>query len=108
MLLVLARGSPPRLRPPEALGLAALAAGLALFNLFVIEGVRETVLETYLSGGESGPWTYRVELVDERGRVLERWSASSLDEAAVIADSLRRATPRPRAAAGPNGLGPGR
>jgi drug/metabolite transporter (DMT)-like permease len=43
ILLVLARGRLPRLRPGEALGLAALAAtGLVLFNLFVIEGVRET------------------------------------------------------------------
>jgi drug/metabolite transporter (DMT)-like permease len=43
VLVLLARGRLPRLRPPEALGLAALAAtGLVLFNLFVIEGVRET------------------------------------------------------------------
>jgi drug/metabolite transporter (DMT)-like permease len=43
VLVVLARGRLPRLRPREAAGLAALAAtGLVLFNLFVIEGVRET------------------------------------------------------------------
>jgi drug/metabolite transporter (DMT)-like permease len=43
VLLLLARGRLPRLSPREALGLAALAAtGLVLFNLFVIEGVRET------------------------------------------------------------------
>ena len=43
LLLVLARGRLPRLRPREAVGLAALAAtGLVLFNMFVIEGVRET------------------------------------------------------------------
>jgi drug/metabolite transporter (DMT)-like permease len=43
VLLCLARGRLPRLRPPEALGMAALSAtGLVLFNLFVIEGVRET------------------------------------------------------------------
>ena len=43
VLLLLARGRLPRLTPREALGLAALAAtGLVLFNLFVIEGVRET------------------------------------------------------------------
>ena len=42
-LVLLARGRLPRLRPREAFGLAALAAtGLVLFNLFVIEGVRET------------------------------------------------------------------
>jgi drug/metabolite transporter (DMT)-like permease len=42
-LLALARGRLPRLDAREALGLAALAAtGLVLFNLFVIEGVRET------------------------------------------------------------------
>jgi drug/metabolite transporter (DMT)-like permease len=42
-LLALARGRLPRLDAGEALGLVALAAtGLVLFNLFVIEGVRET------------------------------------------------------------------
>jgi glutaredoxin 3 len=66
------------------------------------------LIEMYLSGGESGPWTYRIELVDECGRVLERWSASSPNEAAAIADSLRRARPRRRAAACANGRGPGR
>jgi drug/metabolite transporter (DMT)-like permease len=43
VLLVFARGRLPRLDRREALGLLALAAtGLVLFNLFVIEGVRET------------------------------------------------------------------
>jgi drug/metabolite transporter (DMT)-like permease len=43
VLVLLARGRLPRLRPREAIGLAALAlTGLVLFNLFVIEGVRET------------------------------------------------------------------
>jgi drug/metabolite transporter (DMT)-like permease len=43
VLLVIARGRLPRLDRREALGLVALAAtGLVLFNLFVIEGVRET------------------------------------------------------------------
>lgn len=43
VLVLVARGRLPHLRPREALGLAALAAtGLVLFNLFVIEGVRET------------------------------------------------------------------
>jgi drug/metabolite transporter (DMT)-like permease len=42
-LLAIARGRLPRIDAREALGLAALAAtGLVLFNLFVIEGVRET------------------------------------------------------------------
>jgi drug/metabolite transporter (DMT)-like permease len=42
-LLAVARWRLPRLGGREALGLAALAAtGLVLFNLFVIEGVRET------------------------------------------------------------------
>jgi drug/metabolite transporter (DMT)-like permease len=42
-LLAIARGRLPRLTGREALGMAALAAtGLVLFNLFVIEGVRET------------------------------------------------------------------
>jgi drug/metabolite transporter (DMT)-like permease len=42
-LLAIARGRLPRLDAREALGLAALSAtGLVLFNLFVIEGVRET------------------------------------------------------------------
>ena len=42
-LLVLARGRLPRLSAREALGLTALAAtGLVLFNVFVVEGVRET------------------------------------------------------------------
>ena len=42
-LLVLARGRLPRLTAREALGLTALAAtGLVLFNVFVVEGVRET------------------------------------------------------------------
>jgi drug/metabolite transporter (DMT)-like permease len=42
-LLVIARGRLPRLRPRELAGLLALSAtGLVLFNLFVIEGVRET------------------------------------------------------------------
>jgi drug/metabolite transporter (DMT)-like permease len=43
LLVAIARGRLPRLTRREALGLAALAAtGLVLFNLFVIEGVRET------------------------------------------------------------------
>jgi drug/metabolite transporter (DMT)-like permease len=42
-LLVIARGRLPRLGAREALGLAALAAtGLVLFNVFVVEAVRET------------------------------------------------------------------
>ena len=41
-LLAVARGRLPRLRPRELIGLIALSAtGLVLFNLFVIEGVRE-------------------------------------------------------------------
>lgn len=43
VLLAIARGRLPRLRPRELIGLLALSAtGLVLFNLFVIEGVRET------------------------------------------------------------------
>ena len=43
ILFALARGRLPRLRAREALGLTALAAtGLVLFNVFVVEGVRET------------------------------------------------------------------
>ena len=43
VLLALARGRLPRLDRREALGLLAVSAtGLVLFNLFVIEGVRET------------------------------------------------------------------
>jgi drug/metabolite transporter (DMT)-like permease len=42
-LLAIARGRLPRLGAREAVGLSALAAsGLVLFNVFVIEGVRET------------------------------------------------------------------
>ena len=42
-LLAIARGRLPRLGAREAVGLAALAgSGLVLFNVFVIEGVRET------------------------------------------------------------------
>jgi drug/metabolite transporter (DMT)-like permease len=43
VLALVARGRLPRLRPRETLGLVALSAtGLVLFNVFVIEGVRET------------------------------------------------------------------
>jgi drug/metabolite transporter (DMT)-like permease len=43
VLMLLARGRLPRLDLRETLGLVALSAtGLVLFNLFVIEGVRET------------------------------------------------------------------
>jgi drug/metabolite transporter (DMT)-like permease len=43
VLLLIARGRLPRLDRHEAIGMIALAAtGLVLFNLFVIEGVRET------------------------------------------------------------------
>ena len=43
VLALVARGRLPRLDLREALGIAALSAtGLVLFNLFVIEGVRET------------------------------------------------------------------
>jgi drug/metabolite transporter (DMT)-like permease len=43
VLVAAARGRLPRLRAREAVGLTALAAtGLVLFNVFVIEGVRET------------------------------------------------------------------
>jgi drug/metabolite transporter (DMT)-like permease len=42
-LLAIARGRLPRLQPRETVGLVALSAtGLVLFNVFVIEGVRET------------------------------------------------------------------
>jgi drug/metabolite transporter (DMT)-like permease len=42
-LLVVARGRLPRLAPRELAGMVALSAtGLVLFNLFVVEGVRET------------------------------------------------------------------
>jgi drug/metabolite transporter (DMT)-like permease len=42
-LVAIARGRLPRLRPRELVGLLALSAtGLVLFNLFVVEGVRET------------------------------------------------------------------
>jgi drug/metabolite transporter (DMT)-like permease len=42
-LLVVARGRLPRLGPRELAGMVALSAtGLVLFNLFVVEGVRET------------------------------------------------------------------
>jgi drug/metabolite transporter (DMT)-like permease len=42
-LVALARGRLPRLDAREALGLSALAlTGLVLFNVFVVEGVRET------------------------------------------------------------------
>lgn len=42
-LLAIARGRLPRLAPRELAGLVALSAtGLVLFNLFVVEGVRET------------------------------------------------------------------
>jgi drug/metabolite transporter (DMT)-like permease len=42
-LLAIARGRLPRLTAGELIGLSALSAtGLVLFNLFVIEGVRET------------------------------------------------------------------
>jgi drug/metabolite transporter (DMT)-like permease len=42
-LALVAKGRLPRLRPREAVGLVALSAtGLVLFNVFVIEGVRET------------------------------------------------------------------
>lgn len=43
LLLLIARGRLPRLRPRELAGMVALSAsGLILFNVFVIEGVRET------------------------------------------------------------------
>ena len=43
ILVAIARGRLPRLSAREALGLVALAAtGLVLFNVFVVEGVRET------------------------------------------------------------------
>jgi drug/metabolite transporter (DMT)-like permease len=43
ILVAVARGRLPRLSAREALGLVALAAtGLVLFNVFVVEGVRET------------------------------------------------------------------
>jgi glutaredoxin 3 len=66
------------------------------------------VLETYVSGGDCGPWIYRVDLIDQRGRVLERRQASSADEAAAIADSLRPGGPTGTAAPTTNGRGPGR
>jgi glutaredoxin 3 len=65
------------------------------------------VLEMYLSGGDSGPWIYQVELVDQLGRVLERRQASSADEAAAIADSLRPGCPTGTGAPTTNGRAPG-
>jgi glutaredoxin 3 len=48
------------------------------------------IVQMYLSGGASGPWRYRVELVDALGHVLERHGAESAEEADLLASTLRR------------------
>jgi glutaredoxin 3 len=49
------------------------------------------IVEMYLSAGASGPWRYRVELVDALGHVVERHHAPSAGEADLIAASHRGA-----------------
>ena len=65
------------------------------------------MLEMYLSGGATGPWSYRVELVDERGRVLERRRASTAEEARALAASLEPAVRGGIEGRATNGGGPG-
>lgn len=65
------------------------------------------ILESYLLGGTTGPWTYRVELVDQRGRVLERRGATSAEESSAIAAALGPAVSSGIALAATNGAGPG-
>jgi glutaredoxin 3 len=66
------------------------------------------MVEMCLSGGARDPWRYRVELVDQRGEVLERRKASSAEEAAAIAASLGPAVSSCIAPPATNGGGPGR
>jgi glutaredoxin 3 len=60
----------------------------------------------YLSGGASGPWRYRVELVDSLGHVVERHRAASAEEADLLAATLRRRASAKRPAATTNGHRP--
>jgi glutaredoxin 3 len=55
------------------------------------------IVEMYLSGGASGPWRYRVELIDALGHVVERHRVSSVEEADLLAASLRRQPAKPAA-----------
>ncbi|MGH2798929.1 MAG: glutaredoxin domain-containing protein [Thermoleophilaceae bacterium] len=65
------------------------------------------IVEMYLSGGSSGPWRYRVELVDALGHVVERHGAASAEEAGLLAASLRRRAPAKLRATTTNGHRPG-
>jgi glutaredoxin 3 len=64
------------------------------------------IVDMYLSGGASGPWRYRVELVDALGHVVERHRAASAEEADLLASTLRRRKPAKRPATTTNGHRP--
>jgi glutaredoxin len=88
----------PKLLGDDRFPLARIARRLSLRRM----------LEMYLSDGATGPWSYRVELVDQRGEVLERRQASSAEEAAALAASLGPAVSSGIARPATNGGGPGR
>jgi glutaredoxin 3 len=88
----------PQLLGHESFPLARIVRRLSLRRM----------LDMYLSGGATGPWSYRVELVDQRGQVLERRQASSAEEAVAIAASLGPAVSSDIASPATNGGGPGR
>jgi glutaredoxin 3 len=64
------------------------------------------IVEMYLSGGGSGPWRYRVELVDALGHVVERHPAASAEEADLLAATLRAQAPAKLSTIATNGHGP--
>lgn len=65
------------------------------------------LLEMYVSGAPRGPWSYRVELVDELGRVVETHRAGSPEDAKALAATQRDASARLPVAT-TNGHGPPR
>jgi glutaredoxin 3 len=47
----------------------------------------------YVSGGAGRPWSHRVQLVDEFGRVVESHRAASAEDAKLLAAALGRGVP---------------
>jgi glutaredoxin 3 len=62
--------------------------------------------EMYLSGGPSGPWRYRVELVDAHGHVVECHRAACAEAADLLAATLRQGPPAKLPSTTTNGHGP--
>lgn len=97
----------------ERLARLGVLAELLTDNSFPVSRVvrrfsMRALFRMYVSGGAGGPWSHRVQLVDEFGRVLESHRATSADDAKLLAAALRRGAPTELPEAASNGSGPAR